>query len=139
MLFFKSQSSPSFLIIIFLFSTFIQMLRTIYMQKHIHKYLLNNSPLPQAFTWAGTRGMQRGSFCLEQTALSWFAKPLDFGDTPAPSPSQSSFSLFSAQDTYRSALLSKPQAAEMQVCYGPKATQPCFCGTITNLTYPVPL
>lgn len=52
---------------------------------HIHTDLLNNSPLLQAFTWAANK-RQRGSFLLEQTALSWFAKPLDFGDPPSPSP-----------------------------------------------------
>lgn len=86
---------------------------------HIHTDLLNNSPLLQAFTWAANK-RQRGSFLLEQTALSWFAKPLDFGDPPSLSPSQSSFPLSSAQHTSTSDLLTKPQAAEMQVCCGSK-------------------
>lgn len=44
---------------------------------HTHTDLLNNSF--QAFTWAANK-RQRGSFLLEQAALSWFAKPLGFGD-----------------------------------------------------------
>lgn len=62
------------------------MLRIIYISIHTNKYLLNNSTLPQDFTWDGDRGMQRGPFSLEQTGLSWFAQPLDFRGTPAPSP-----------------------------------------------------
>lgn len=35
--------------------------------------------------------------------------------------------------------LTMPQAAEMQVCCDPKATQPCLSASTANLTYPLPL
>lgn len=102
---------------------------------HTHTDLLNNSPLPQTFTWVGNK-RQRRAFLLEQTDHSWFAKPLDFGNPPAPSPSQSSFPLSSAHNSISSP--NQVQAAEIQVFYGPKGTQTCFCEATANLTYPVP-
>lgn len=114
------------------------MLRTtyiyIYIRAHTHRDLLENSPLPLAFTWAGNK-RQRGAFFLEQTDLSWFAKPLDFGHHQLLLHHRAHFP--SAQHTSTSALLAMPQAPEMQVCYGPKATQHCFCRATANLTYPV--
>ena len=74
-----------------------------------------------------------------QETFHWFAVTLHCWDTPAPAPLHSSFSLSPAQDPSPLVLSSKPQDAEMQVCYGSKATQPCFCGTIPNLAYSVPL
>lgn len=65
MLIFKSHSSPLFPIINF-----------------AEQFHLPPKPLLELVT----RGVQRGPFPLDQTALSWFAKALDFRDTPAPSP-----------------------------------------------------
>jgi len=71
-------------------------------------FLLNSSPLPQAFTWAGDEACREDLFTRNKLLSPGLLKH-------------------------------KPQAAVMQVYYGPEATPPSFCSTITNWTYPVPL
>lgn len=113
----------------------------IYIHIHTHKNMQICQPIHlhrQPLSFGNKK--PAGDFSLGTAyCFPWFAVTLHCWDTPAPAPLHSSFSLSPAQDPSPLVLSSKPQDAEMQVCYGSKATQPCFCGTIPNLAYSVPL
>lgn len=76
----------------------------------------------------------RGAFLLEQSDLSWFAKPLDFGNPPAPSLSQSSFPLSSAH-TYISSPGLTPRLLRCTFAMVPKPHNPVsVCLQPLNIT-----